>query len=426
MVTETQLRDTLRGILVLKRAYSIGKWMLLFLILSAGAAWSSEPVSPPRVVLTGRLEELGGAGARLPIGMTMKGLRTQSPKVDSSAPSGYPNTWNGQWGGHLTVTKMWEQEPDPSASIHVGSRGVTVFSFIPAGVRTRLQPTDIYFPAHMLQASQAEYSAEQVSELRSKNRKLDPNALLMVVDVVRLRQAIAYNPFNHEQFDFSVLLNRLSRLVPRPSSSQPATVEQKADATGVMEQDIVVSTRTQKTRERSFTETVIRLSPVPDRPDLLWAQVAHIGYDRFGRSNRQLFMQGWLSTNWRSCATEIEKLQGRSVAQLGYQELCVGMSESTPVSPKLQGTVAENASRQAPPPRVTENHSFQGVSSYSGGSIKLLQVSSPQPVKPGKEIKPLVATPVKACPPASSFAKSKVIPSADNTTSHHIPANAHP
>lgn len=51
-------------------------------------------------------------------------------------------------------------------------------------------------------------------------------------------------------------------------------------------------------------------------------------YDDSGIKVAQYLTRGWLSTNWKDCAIEIEKLNNQTVAELGYDELCTGMGET--------------------------------------------------------------------------------------------------
>jgi hypothetical protein len=80
-----------------------------------------QPPSPPKAptaYLKGRLEEIGGSGAKLPVGVVLN-LKTQTAKMDPAVEkklegrvASFPSDWTGSYGGTLTI---WSAQWDPLA-----------------------------------------------------------------------------------------------------------------------------------------------------------------------------------------------------------------------------------------------------------------------------------------------------------------------
>lgn len=267
---------------------------------------------------TGRLEEIAsGKKAQLPVEIKVSELKTLAPIKDLAVPGkttllkgqiiSYPPEWVGQWGAHMKV--LTKSETIATEQIKVGSSGLAIFSFLPKGKVISLLPTNMYFPSRLYNPTQIVYSADDLKRLRSVDRR----ALLSGSPTLELRDSTGFT-IRGDNVNTISLVNSLRLLKP-----------------DVLEQDIIVLNQKVPvgggTPTNKFRETIVRLTR-QQREDLLWGQIAHIGYDADGDVQFQYYTEGWLSTNWRTCATEIEKQLNKSVCDLGYSELCRGMSEA--------------------------------------------------------------------------------------------------
>ncbi|MBX9721565.1 MAG: hypothetical protein K2X81_09240, partial [Candidatus Obscuribacterales bacterium] len=272
-------------------------------------------LSPASISNTGRMEELNARA--VPAGLNLKKLKAmdpiEAPIHDEHVIKGrivsFPPDWTGQWGAHLKVRSQYHLKPDDR--IKNQSTGLMILSFVPKGNQITLLPTNMYFP---IISTTIEGSRISPDELKSLERKgaLDTKRVLRAVPVLDLRDSNYVN-VKGDKLETSTLLNKLS--VIRPD---------------VLEQDIILQAKIRSANGSQsatfYKETIVRLTR-QSRTDILWGQVAHIGYDSNGVTQAQYITEGWLSTNWKPCAQEIEKLKGKNLASLGYDELAKGLGE---------------------------------------------------------------------------------------------------
>ena len=281
------------------------------------SALLAEENSGAASALSGRLEEIAGKKAQLPAEIKVGELKTMTPIKDITTSAkttllkgqitSYPPEWIGQWGAHVRV--ITKSETSPSEQIKVGAIGLVIFSFLPKGRVISLLPTNMYFPSRLFNQSQIVYSADDLKKMRWVDRRMPLNGS----PTLELRDSTGFS-IAGDNLNTRSLVNSLRLLKP-----------------DVLEQDIIVLNQKVPVGggapTNKFRETIVRLTR-QRREDLLWGQIAHIGYDADGLVQFQYYTEGWLSTNWRTCATEIEKQLNKSVCDLGYSELCRGMSEA--------------------------------------------------------------------------------------------------
>ncbi len=272
-------------------------------------------MSQGSIANTGRMEELNAR--TVPAGLNLSKLKAMDPILapgqDDHMIKGrivsFPPDWTGQWGGHLKVRSQYHLKPDDR--IKNQSTGLMILSFIPKGNQITLLPTNMYFPLISTTIEGSRISPDELKEWERKGA-LDTKRVLRAVPVLDLRDSNYVN-VNGDKLETTTLVNKLR--VIRPD---------------VLEQDIILQARIRSANGNQsatfYKETIVRLSR-QSRPDILWGQVAHIGYDSNGVTQAQYITEGWLSTNWKPCAKEIEKLKGKTLASLGYDELAKGMCE---------------------------------------------------------------------------------------------------
>jgi hypothetical protein len=276
---------------------------------------------PKAMMITGRLEQVGGKNSSLPLGLTLKGLKALAGHLDpsvltpkQSSQISYPRAWTGQWGGNLRVDRLTSTAGDVQSvfGFNRGETGVVVFSFMPQSSKIVCVPTDIFFSRRDVPVEKVAWSAEQMAELQ---RSPGVQQTYKGSPMVFLRCNLEFHRVNGVQENRVVLLNTAKNL-----------------SENVIEQNAVVGLRsvdpaTKQPIDR-FSEVVIRLTANPQRPNLLLCQLAQVEYDEKGQAQNSSYLQGWLSPNWRSCASEIERRTGWTVAKLGYTELCSAMNET--------------------------------------------------------------------------------------------------
>jgi hypothetical protein len=277
-------------------------------LLGALGVNPSSPKSAGSAMIQGRLEEIAGAVAELPAGLSSKGRKT--PLLKGSIAS-YPEEWLGHWGGHLNVS--WFYGSFGGITFANGTPGVAVFSFVRDGSKVRLLPTNIVFPAVTTSMSSS------IVTTRAHDSGAARSGSVKAVPELDLRESSYFSSMGGK-VNSSVVRNTLRSLKP-----------------DVVEQDIVVGSRRLNAQggflQDTYKETVIRLTRCRD--DLLWAAVVHVGYGTDRQVSYQIHMQGWLTDSWKRAALEMEKIEGRSIAEMGYRELVTELGEtSTNVRPK--------------------------------------------------------------------------------------------
>ncbi len=275
------------------------------LLKSLGVNPASPKGSNP-VMIQGRLEEIAGSVAELPSGLGKKA----TPLLKGSIAS-YPEEWLGHWGGHLNVS--WFYGSFGGITFANGTPGVAVFSFVKDGTKVRLLPTNIVFPAVTTSMSSS------IVTTRAHDNGQVRSGSIQAVPELDLRESSYFSSMGGK-VNSSVVRNTLRSLKP-----------------DVIEQDIVVGSRRLNAQGRflqdTYKETVIRLTRCRD--DLLWAAVVHVGYGTDGQVSYQIHMQGWLTDRWKTAALEMEKIEGRSIAEMGYRELTTDLGEtSTNIRPR--------------------------------------------------------------------------------------------
>lgn len=245
----------------------------------------ARPTQQP-VFLKGRLEEVSGNGANLPVGLLLK-LKAQTAKADPSLQArpkadplkglvaSFPVDWQGSWGGSLSV---WWTQIDPTfwtwdrenAQVTAdvlkrGSSGTTTFNFTQNGSAILVQPARITFPPRVSQDSQQVPANSALTQMFGAAGAQMMQAMNTKIPVVILGdyqgQGIGANMLN-----LQVVKNDIKQLKP-----------------GLLEQDIITREAERKTTgelKNSFSETVIRFTKL--NSSQLYVQAASIKYKNDG------------------------------------------------------------------------------------------------------------------------------------------------
>lgn len=246
---------------------------------TAAPAASQKPI-----VLKGRLEEVSGNGANLPVGLLL-GLKTQKarmapvaqPKADplKGLVASFPTDWAGQWGGSLSI---WWTQIDPSYwqwdaenaketadVLKRGATGTTTFNFYQNGNAVLVQPARVTFPPRVSQTTEQLPSNNAFSQMFGAAGSQMLQALNTKIPVMILGdyqgQGIGAN-----QLNLRVVKNDIKQLKP-----------------GLLEQDIITQETERKASgevKNSFSETVIRFTK--QNANQLYVQAASIKYRNDG------------------------------------------------------------------------------------------------------------------------------------------------
>lgn len=279
--------------------------------------------------LNGRLEELGGKDSRLPVGMTLKGLKALDGHTDPSAPGGppnlrvpngsisYPVAWTGRWGGYMRADRLSGLAGDNQTSFgfNLGESGVVVLSFVPDTTKVVMMPTDIFFSKRDMPVESVDWSQEQIAEIRNGN-PIGRKKFYQGSPFLLLRCNNSFEKIDGVKKK-SVMVQNTARVL-KP---------------GVIEQNVVGATRSIDPANRvldQFSEVVIRLTSQKQNPKLILCQIAQVDYNSKGTRERSAYLQGWLTPGWRSCASEIERRTGWTLKKLGYTEL-VSATDTAPL-----------------------------------------------------------------------------------------------
>lgn len=272
----------------------------------AEAAAAGVPAKAPTLFLNGRLEQISGRAAQMPIEKTIKGLKIGIAKVDGSVavakqqtkPYSYPQKFNGNWGGRLAITyaNYDADVPVDRHQLSVGDQGLGIFSFVTESGKMLLEPSKLWFkPQVARKIKNFAVPKNMLSEAKDPEAKVN-TALL---DLGGISSVDA----NGQQVEYSVLKNTLTNL-----------------GKNVLEQNIVlrsnrVNAKTGAVRN-DYTETVVRITPV--RPDLMYSQIGYVQYGPSGVPLAQFICQGWITRNWLAAAKGIEQMSGLPLSDLGY------------------------------------------------------------------------------------------------------------
>ena len=269
------------------------------------AEHANAPTKPVKM-LTGRLEEIGGNGATLPVGVMLK-LKAQSAKSDprysanaSASASAttiqgqvasFPIDWRGAWNGQLKIHgrqasklayEIDAEETTTQDKILVpGTMGSVTFDFSQRGRAIYLEPAQIVLPQRT-DTSQARATQQQLKAL-GLDRMLGGNGSAMLqsmtasIPVLLLGEASNARGVTGNIFSSQVLKNDIRELKP-----------------GVLEQNIVVNTQERKAKNgnlvHSVTETVIRFTKL--NPSQLYVQAASVQYAKDGQFETKVLMYG--------------------------------------------------------------------------------------------------------------------------------------
>lgn len=236
------------------------------------------------IVLKGRLEEVSGNGANLPVGLLL-GLKSQKaklapvaqPKADplKGLVASFPTDWAGQWGGSLSIwwtqidPSYWQWDPENAKEtaevLKRGASGTTTFNFYQNGNAVLVQPARVTFPPRMDQTTQQLPANNAFSQMFGAAGTQMMQALNTKIPVMILGdyqgQGIGAN-----QLNLRVVKNDIKQLKP-----------------GLLEQDIITQETERKASgelKNSYSETVIRFTK--QNASQLYVQAASIKYRNDG------------------------------------------------------------------------------------------------------------------------------------------------
>lgn len=272
---------------------------------AAAAALNQTPKAQPAnaPMLKGRLEEISGSGASLPVGLLLN-LKAQKGKVDPATNkpqvnklqglvASFPTDWAGDWGGQIKI--HWTQldkafydfdaaEAKETAQIlRPGSTGTTTFTFYRTGKDILLQPARIAFPPRTNQ-----YTANQLqSQMRNS-----PFGSLMGANNPMMGQMLSTLATGVPV----LCLGDITGVGVTGNSLNSRVVKNviKQLKPGVLEQNIVVqeAERQARTNEvrNSFSESVLRFTKI--NPNQLYVQAASLKYRKDGHLLEKVLMYG--------------------------------------------------------------------------------------------------------------------------------------
>jgi hypothetical protein len=274
------------------------------------AAATTVTPKPPGLLLNGRLEQISGRQAQLPIYKTISGLKTRAGKLDASvaqtqpAPAplvqnySFPRTFDGNWGGRLAITscRYGNDIPEDRHQLSIGDEGLGIFSFSNNHGKMLLEPARLWFKPQIARKIKNFGVPEGM-----QNQTQDPEAKVAVALLDLGGVDSVDNAGQH--VTYSTLKNTLVPL-----------------RRNVLEQNIVLRSnrRNEKTgaQRQDYTETIVRITTI--RPDLMYAQIGLVQYNPAGEALAQYVCQGWITRNWLAAAKGIENMTGLTLGELGY------------------------------------------------------------------------------------------------------------
>lgn len=271
-----------------------------------GASGNKPASAVKSISLVGRIEELRGKGASLPISLTLKGLKSQQAQIDPTSQSPvkggslvtFPPGWLGNWGGTLVADYVTNVRD--AVKYKRGDKALVIFSFAVEGNRVALKPAKLYLPPRMERAGDAMLVVDDLH----KPIVADPNAVHRMNVVLPLGNVLA-KTLDGNVGERVVVLNTLKQL-----------------SLGVVEQDIVTqsySVRDGQTTGSTYEETVVRFRAY--REGVMYCNVAHATYLNSRTPALREFFDGWVTRDWRRTERELERQTGHSASQLGFPEL---------------------------------------------------------------------------------------------------------
>ena len=260
---------------------------------------ANSPAKPMKM-LTGRLEEIGGNGASLPVGVMLK-LKVQSAKSDPAVTpaakplqgqvASFPMDWRGVWGGQLKIhsrqaSKLayqtdYEETTTQDKILVPGTMGSVNFNFSQRGRDIFLEPAQIMLPQRtdtaQARATQQQLKALGLEQMLGGNSSALLQSMTASIPVLVLGQISNARGVTGNTFSSQVLKNDIRELKP-----------------GVLEQNLVAQTQETKTKtgsvEHYVTETVIRFTKL--NQNQLYVQAASVQYRKDGQFESKVLMYG--------------------------------------------------------------------------------------------------------------------------------------
>ncbi|HEY9793445.1 MAG TPA: hypothetical protein V6D22_23800, partial [Candidatus Obscuribacterales bacterium] len=270
--------------------------------VTAGVSAHAEQKKPasPQVLLKGRLEEVAGSGARLPVGV-MLNLKTQTAHMDPAVEKqlagkvgSFPSDWAGSYGGTITI---WSTQFDPAAYQFdpeetqeeqkieaAGTQGTTSFNFFRQNNIIALQPATIMLPPR----NDSPMARQMQEQLRSSpmGQMLGGNGGAMLSMLTQTQPMMVLGEIRGGT---GVTGNALQNVVVKNDIRQ---LKQ-----GVLEQNLIVqeSERHHETGQvkRTYSETVLRFTRL--NPQQLYVQAASIKYRHDGHFLSKVIMFGTMT-----------------------------------------------------------------------------------------------------------------------------------
>lgn len=254
----------------------------------------------PVPMLKGRLEEIQGNGANLPVGLLLN-LKAQKAQLDKSVlvphsdplkglVSSFPSDWQGNWGGSLSIwwTQMdkaaWDFDADEANQtaqiLKRGNQGTTTFSFYQSGKNILVQPARVTFPPRQNSYTQQQLQGQMGSlgGMFANNPMAQQmlNSLSMGIPVLVLGDLSGVGVTGNA-LRSTVVKNDIKQLKP-----------------GVLEENLVVNENERNARtgqvRNSFSETILRFTKI--NPTQLYVQAASIKYRNDGHFLEKVIMYG--------------------------------------------------------------------------------------------------------------------------------------
>lgn len=268
----------------------------------------------PVGMLRGRLEEVGGVGARLPVGLSLKGLKAEVAHEDTSvlppkqlqsgasatsvtakaAAASFPVDWRGSFGGPLTIhdsqidTAAWTADREEAAQIQqIMQRGVkanATFNFSQDGRKISLEPAKLVFPARKSKSSQREIEqALSSSGMGSMFGGANGNMLKSMISGMNTSIPVMY--LGELAPSRGVAGNEISAVLLKNNVKQLKE--------GVLEQDLIVRLRDKSAAgvvQMKISETVLRFTKL--NQSQLYVQAAQITYRNDGHFLEKVLFYG--------------------------------------------------------------------------------------------------------------------------------------
>jgi hypothetical protein len=267
---------------------------------SSSQSTTQKKAPESQVLLKGRLEEIGGSGAKLPVGV-MLNLKTQTAHMDPGVEkqlagkvASFPSDWQGSYGGTITIYSA-QFDPaayqfDQEATIEEqkieapGTQGSTSFNFFRQNNIIALQPATIMLPPR----NDSPVSRQMQAQLRNSpmGQMLGGNGGAMLSMLTTTQPMMVLGDLSGAT---GVTGNALQNVVVKNDIRQ---LKQ-----GVLEENLIVqeSERHHETGQvkRTYSETVLRFTRL--NPRQLYVQAASIKYRHDGHFLSKVIMFGTMT-----------------------------------------------------------------------------------------------------------------------------------